>query len=74
MHVNCFQYVKVMIWWDLRVSSSDWEHVDWPMFYVIYEKLRNACIEESLGKTWDEMICISVIAWAQSIDSIGALV
>jgi hypothetical protein len=58
MHMNCFQcfqYVKMMIWWDLWVLSYDWEHVDWVMFYVSYNKLRNACIDESLWKAWDEM-------------------
>jgi hypothetical protein len=47
--------------------------MDRVMFYLSYKKLRNACIDESLWKAWDEMNCISVIAWTQSIDSVRAL-
>jgi len=39
--------------------------MDWVMFYVISKKLRNTCIDESLWKAWDELHCISVIAWTQ---------
>ncbi len=57
MHVNCFEYVKLMIWWDSWILSYVWEHVDWEVFYVMHELVK---VHE---KAWDEMSCMCNNMW-----------